>query len=1017
MYKDLGKVIVRKPLFEWHSLISETGDFLPLADLLEQKLKDPVFLEGIYWASPALFKQVERLQAQQLTGEKRTRLLHTLQKYLIRASTRCTPYGTFAGCSWAEITGATPVPEQDRYRRVRIDADLLQQLVHTIATEEAYLPHFTYQINNTLYPSGQELRYIETLVNHGKLVYQISSIDRTEVLDELMEQYAERKIQYADIDTLVGTDTDTAEKQAFFAELVTSQILIPEIYSSLTATDPLAKINDILQPLAIKLPQKAVIYHACIQQLQQTRNKINSSPLGKTPLRDIASSTSHLETIGLSWGDKHIFQADLWSGKNQEDVFPKSLSKVAQAGIDALARLTPASSPQQKQLQQFKQLFKEKYGDLEIPLLQAVDLEQGIGFPAKAHLGNQAHNELIDTFPQRDTEKKFTSEMDATPVQTWLANKVREASEQGLQEIEISKNELANFDSQLPHLAEQINILGTRLADDHVLLHSVGGANGLPFIGRFAYLNKSLYHWSKAELLSNGSPTETIHAEVVHFPGGRAGNIARNTNLLPYQIPYLAYLENEEHSVLATDLLVSVQQDTIILRSKRRNKQILPYLAHAHNHSRSDIPLYRFLAALQHQGKTALHIPWGNWARQLRFIPRVRTGKAILHRATWNIYRNDIQQIQQASDALQALSQALRSWHVPRLVCLQEGDNELLIDTSKPDYLGLLLQEIKGKPFVQLVEWLAPATSEHTEKAFIQQFVLPLKKTISTQQNSITLKENAADTLQYQFVPGSEWVYYKLYCGAYIADELLLRVVKPCIEQLSQEQLIDQAFFIRYNDPHHHVRFRLHIKQPDKQHSFARITSLLHSLAQVYLADQRIWKLQLDTYQREVQRYSPDSMQVSEQAFYFDSMAILHLLEQERFREDATYRFALALQNIDNWLSLFAMPLDARIQYCSEMSAAFSREFDKATSRQIDQQYRLQQEALSGIVQEHREELQALFNRDKALEPLNLPSKNISSYIHMSMNRWFYSNQRLLEYMAYRYCEKQYKQVLSLSLC
>ena len=158
-------------------------------------------------------------------------------------------------------------------------------------------------------------------------------------------------------------------------------------------------------------------------------------------------------------------------------------------------------------------------------------------------------------------------------------------------------------------------------------------------------------------------------------------------------------------------------------------------------------------------------------------------------------------------------------------------------------------------------------------------------------------------------------------------------------------------------------------------------------------------------------------MLVSEQAFYFDSMAILDFLEQERFREDASYRFALALQNIDNWLSLFAMPLKTRIQYCSEMAAAFAKEFDKATSRQIDQQYRLHEAALSAMALESRDNLQILFNRNKALEALELPFENISSYIHMSINRWFNSNQRLLEYMAYRYSEKRYKQALSLSIC
>lgn len=142
---------------------------------------------------------------------------------------------------------------------------------------------------------------------------------------------------------------------------------------------------------------------------------------------------------------------------------------------------------------------------------------------------------------------------------------------------------------------------------------------------------------------------------------------------------------------------------------------------------------------------------------------------------------------------------------------------------------------------------------------------------------------------------------------------------------------------------------------------------------------------------------------------YIDSTTFLRLLENERFRDDEGYRFRLGLQNLDNWLSLFDMPMDKRIHYCAEMAQAFSPEFDKAVGREIDTQYRLQKSGFSDTGQETPDIMLPLEARERELRKLDLPEENIASYIHMSINRWFNTEQRLMEYMLYRYSEKAYK--------
>ncbi|MEF9476554.1 thiopeptide-type bacteriocin biosynthesis protein [Chryseobacterium sp. 1B4] len=63
-------------------------------------------------------------------------------------------------------------------------------------------------------------------------------------------------------------------------------------------------------------------------------------------------------------------------------------------------------------------------------------------------------------------------------------------------------------------------------------------------------------------------------------------------------------------------------------------------------------------------------------------------------------------------------------------------------------------------------------------------------------------------------IPGGNWIYYKLYMGTKSADEILEDKIKPLADQLIEENVIDQWFFIRYNDPKYHLRIRFKCTDP-----------------------------------------------------------------------------------------------------------------------------------------------------------------------------------------------------------
>jgi thiopeptide-type bacteriocin biosynthesis protein len=430
------------------------------------------------------------------------------------------------------------------------------------------------------------------------------------------------------------------------------------------------------------------------------------------------------------------------------------------------------------------------------------------------------------------------------------------------------------------------------------------------------------------------------------------------------------------------------------------------------------VPVYKFLSSIQHQGKPGLEINWGGFASGKRFLPRLSYKNIILHRACWLLHKGDINLIIKAEDPRSKLQEFFLKWNVPRFVCFAEGDNELFIDTSNNGYLEILLEEIKTHSFVKLLEWYYHdvMNDDEKDKAAIQQFILPLSKGTPVHPSpfvepDIFVEPGIINTIRRTFEPGSEWIYFKIYCGARLSDHILLNVIKPSINSLLKEKLITKAFFIRYTDPHYHIRFRLHLSDHTNKLELSSALSCIYGLLHPFISDRLVWKVQLDTYQREIERYGKNSILISEKLFFQDSLLYLNCLTNEEFEEDGQIRFLSALKNMDKWFTVFNMSLQEKADFCMVRSDAFGKEFGSCIKSQLDLKYRELKNLVFPFIGSEKYDSE-FAKRDKVLDQMLLPKENLANYIHMSMNRWFITQQRLMEYMCYIFCNKYYNQII-----
>ena len=115
------------------------------------------------------------------------------------------------------------------------------------------------------------------------------------------------------------------------------------------------------------------------------------------------------------------------------------------------------------------------------------------------------------------------------------------------------------------------------------------------------------------------------------------------------------------------------------------------------------------------------------------------------------------------------------------------------------------------------------------------------------------------------FIPGSRWLFFKLYTGTQSADILLTRHIGPFVRRLRENGAIDDFFFIRYTDPLFHLRLRLHL--PDTSR-YGEVFGAFYETFQPCVESRLVTTIACDTYVREVERYGGEAIEPTERLYY-----------------------------------------------------------------------------------------------------------------------------------------------------
>lgn len=995
--------------------------------------------EAIFLASPILFNELETYLSSNNNNPKVNKIEQSLLKYIIRACSRCTPYGMFAGVSRGVVGDKTNIiltAKNEHTSVTRLDMQLLEIIVQNIALIPEVHAKIKFYPNSSGYVINNRLNYFESKMLGRTKTFNLSSVEYTEHIKNVFElaRNGATKKQFRDCFNLNEFDID--EVDDFINELIDNEVIVHNFFPSLTCDNVLANIIEKINKID---NLSALCLDTILQPLIRMKNIIEA-PI-QTTEKKARIEVEIEKSFKLKNYDNDFFQVDLKLGNVENKISEKVIEEIINQ-VEEISSIMPNTIIED--LEFFKMKYSGRFENQEMPITEILDPEYGIGY---GNLNNHTigASVLLGGITNFISSSVPLLRLDA--FQNLKQQKLFEALHNGLFEINITPQDIDFIKSSIsvPRvLPDSCYIMGSLIGENSTRIDAgnykfkldyFNGPSAATLLARFCHTDHELRQKLKVAIKNEEIHKDAIYAEIVHSPQPRLGNVIHRPVLREYEIPYLSESGNaKEKCIDINDLFVSVINGEVILRSKRLNRRVIPCLSSAQNFRFASLPIYKFLCDLQHQGIMASFVWDWDGFRRAKFLPRVIYKKIILSPATWNIDEITLKQysnFEESKDLSIGLTAFRKEFNVPTKVLLLDGDNKLLIDLDNNKCHDILFKYLQNNQYISLSEsFISPCNcivQNVNGESYANEIIIPVSKTINKKETTPILRfHESINPVQRKFNLGSEWIFIKIYGGAILLDNILKTKIVSLVKIFEENNIIDKWFFIRYNDPENHIRLRFHLTA---ENHLGEAIRLLNETLSEEILNKTIYKIQYDAYERELERYGDDMIENCESLFWRDSTCIINMLSTDE-NYDENSRMCFALRSIDEYLNSFNIDILDRIHFTDMLCESFCKEFGeiKTLKKELDKLYRVNRNLVEDCFEKddnHYKYLEPFYQRRKYLNDITLKMleyyslQNIEgihipilpSIIHMSINRIFPASQRKYEMIMYYFLNKYYKKV------
>jgi len=1001
--KTSGFFVLRAPLLPLEELDRLRADPTYWSSLAAR----PEVREALHLASPGLVRRLAM-------GNPDARVAASVTAYLVRMCTRSTPFGLFAGCSFGVVSETTALVvdgPDGTTRHSRPDTEVLASLVERLLADPLTRPAMEVEPNSSRYHAAGAMRLIESRVKDGGRSHHLVLVEDDAPLRCALDAASggclvERVVEA--VQAQAGVESDEARE--YVDALVDAQVLTPVAEPAVTGSEPLAHVLSCLSGDALAATAES------LGQVSDELARLDAAGLGNPPEAYDAVAAALLELAGEG-DDARLIQVDLHRAGSGLTLGRDTVQLLAKA-VDLLHRLS--SAVEGGTLRRFKTEFRARYGDREVPLMEALDEEMGIGFDRSEHPAADESPLLAGMDVGATPPGYMFSARDAT-----LLDLLVRALGSGAGRLELDADTIARLATAAPlPLPDALAVIASVL-DEGVEIHGINGPSGAELLGRFCHGDARLHEAVRAHLRAEEAlAPAVVFAEIIHLPEGRVGNVLARPVLRDYELVLLGRSgAPADHRLGVDELTVRLDHERLVLYSARLGAEVRPRLTTAHNPGWRGFGVYRFLAALQNEGVAGgLAWDWGALSGAPT-LPRVTAGRLVLARARWRLSAAELGTVT-GPDPTAGWAALTRDRGLPSELLIADGDNRLYVDTASPALTAAAAKVLRGRSGAVVEEVLNTGVAAGPQGRFANEIIVPF---IRSREPAPAPKPWRAPKLRRTFALGTEWLYLRVHTGTASADRILTDTIGPVIDELRDSGVVDHWFFLRHPLPDHHLRLRLH-GEPTALRAHA-LPALSDALA-AHFDDGSVREVALDTYHREIERYGGDAgIELAEQIHAADTDAVMKVLGMLGGEDDADARWKLCMYAADRLLADGGFDLQQRRDWAKDGHIRYRLEYPNAPNLEsgIGQRWRTERAELTALLDDTIEHpydpaRQVFSQRSEQIAPLlaELADRSrrgtvmqpfrelLLSFFHLHAVRLLRSGQRTHEMILLGFLDRYY---------
>jgi len=831
------------------------------------------FADAVELASPSMARDAQRVCDGERPAPRRLRsLILSIMRYRIRATTRSTPFGLFAGVAPVRLDSSTRVQLTGHDRgTARVDAEWLETVISRLERCPDVAPGLVVVVNDLAF------------VRDGRLVLTHPRTAPTpggtraggpaaEVSVRLTRPVrvaltlARSPIALRDVTAAVAAEfpNTTAEViDTLLAELVGHQLLVTVLHPPMTTADALGHIVERAELAGAAAGAQVTDLIGDLRRIHDRLHDHDEQPMtvSAATRRGVVAGMTALAAVERPFG------VDMRLGGAL--VLGREVIEEAAAAAGVLARLTTAPGGQPAWRDYHRRVL-DRYGvGALVPVRELTDPDIGLGYPAGFR------GSLLPMPPPPLTERDIAllALAGRAALNTAAEVVLDDDAVETLRTAGTQPDSTPGWGS--PHTELTCQLLATSIAaldagEFRLMITGVSRTAGTT-TGRFLDLldPDDRERMIAAYAALTPSRRDAWRAQVACAPlVVRAANVARTAAVLSCQITPGTH--SPPGALALADLAVTADADALHLVSRSLRRAVEPTAFDAVEPARAAHPMQRFLAEISTaHAAQCLPFAWGV-ARHLPYLPRLRYGRVVLSPARWRLAAIDLP----ANPAGAAWDEGFDSWreqrHVPARVHLGDHDRRLHLDLTEPADRHLLRAELDRHPEALLREatnldafgWLDGRAHE---------LVLPLASThpprpaVRPAMWGVVTRSDAGE------LPGTGRWLSAVIVAHPDRHQAILTAHLPAL--LAMWPAPPRFWFLRHHDPEHHIRLRIDVPNPAASTLAAqRVAAWVGNLRRDGLAG----SLRFETYHPETGRFGAGAtLAAAETVFATDSAVVL----------------------------------------------------------------------------------------------------------------------------------------------